>query len=75
MSRNFSAIRYIDKWSVLLYLVLVLFGWLNIYGASVGENQSSIFDMSVRSIRTSEMPAACRAWNALPSCAALLTFN
>lgn len=49
MSRNFSAIRYIDKWSVLLYLVLVLFGWLNIYGASVGENQSSIFDMSYRS--------------------------
>ncbi len=49
MSRNFSAIRYIDKWSVLLYFMLVLFGWLNIYGASVGENQTSIFDISYRS--------------------------
>lgn len=32
-----------------MYFALVLFGWLNIYGASVNEDQASIFDFGCRS--------------------------
>lgn len=49
MSRNFSVIQAIDKWAVFFYIVLVLFGWLNIYGASMSEDQTSIFDIRSRS--------------------------
>ncbi len=49
MSRNFNVIQAVDKWAVFFYIVLVLFGWMNIYGASVTEDQVSIFDMSQRS--------------------------
>ena len=49
MSRNFNVIQALDKWAVFFYIVLVLFGWMNIYGASVTEDQVSIFDMSQRS--------------------------
>lgn len=33
-----------DWLTILLYLLLVLFGWVNIYSASLGDNPSSIFD-------------------------------
>jgi rod shape determining protein RodA len=36
----------IDWWLILLYVVLVLIGWINIYAAVYDENHSSIFDMS-----------------------------
>ncbi len=49
MSRNFNVIQAIDKWAVFFYIVLVVFGWINIYGASISEDQTSIFDMSQRS--------------------------
>ncbi len=49
MPSNFNAFKYVDKWSILLYLVLVTFGLLNIYGASVTEMQTSFFDISYRS--------------------------
>ena len=49
MSRNFNVIQAIDKWAVFVYIVLVVFGWMNIYGASVSEDQVSIFDISQRS--------------------------
>ena len=45
MSRNFNVIQALDKWVVFFYIVLVVFGWINIYGASVTEYQTSIFDM------------------------------
>ncbi len=32
-----------------MYLALVFFGWMNIYGASIGEDQTSIFDLGYRS--------------------------
>lgn len=35
-----------DWLTILLYLMLVLFGWVNIYSASLGDNPSSIFDFS-----------------------------
>ena len=49
MSRNFNVIQAIDKWAVFFYIVLVVFGWINIYGASVSEDQASIFDINYRS--------------------------
>ena len=49
MSRNFNVIQALDKWAVFFYIVLVVFGWMNIYGASVSEDQISILDMSQRS--------------------------
>ena len=49
MSRNFNVVQAIDKWAVFFYIVLVVFGWINIYGASVSEDQTSIFDMHYRS--------------------------
>lgn len=49
MSRNFNVLSAIDKWTVGLYILLVLFGWCNIYGASVTEEQTSILDFSCRS--------------------------
>lgn len=49
MSRSFNVIQALDKWAVFFYIVLVVFGWMNIYGASVSEDQMSIFDMSCRS--------------------------
>jgi rod shape determining protein RodA len=38
--------RYIDRTLVLLYLTLVLMGWLSIYAAVYNNEHSSIFDMS-----------------------------
>lgn len=38
----------IDWLTVLMYLVLVLIGWLNIYSATYNEEYSSIFDFSQR---------------------------
>lgn len=48
MSRNIS-IRYALDWTtVLIYLFLIVFGWLNVYGASYDFDQASIFDFSQR---------------------------
>ncbi len=48
MSRNVS-IRYAIDWTtVLLYVLLVLMGWISIYGASYNFDQASIFDFSQR---------------------------
>ncbi|MGM9805711.1 MAG: rod shape-determining protein RodA [Candidatus Aphodosoma sp.] len=49
MSKNFNVLSATDKWTVGLYLLLILFGWCNIYGASVTEDQTSIFDLTCRS--------------------------
>jgi rod shape determining protein RodA len=38
--------KYIDRTLVLLYLALVLIGWINIYAAVYNDEHSSIFDMS-----------------------------
>ncbi|MHB9054911.1 MAG: rod shape-determining protein RodA [Paludibacteraceae bacterium] len=48
MSRNIS-IRYALDWTtILIYLFLIVFGWLNVYGASYDFDQASIFDFSQR---------------------------
>lgn len=44
-----TSIKYSLDWTVVgIYLFLVVFGWLNIYGASYDFDQSSIFDFSNR---------------------------
>lgn len=35
-----------DWLTILLYLLMVLFGWVNIYSASLGDNPSSLFDVN-----------------------------
>ena len=47
-SRNISIKYALDWTTVLIYLFLVAFGWLNIYGASYDFDQASIFDFSQR---------------------------
>ncbi|MBN2173448.1 MAG: rod shape-determining protein RodA [Bacteroidales bacterium] len=46
MRERKSIYQNIDWITVLLYLVLVLIGWVNIYAAVYNENHSSILDMS-----------------------------
>lgn len=48
MSRNISIKQGIDWITILMYLVLVVLGWLSIYGASYDFDQSSIFDFGNR---------------------------
>lgn len=49
MSKSFNVLGAVDRWTLAIYILLVLFGWINIYGASVTEDQTSIFDFSFRS--------------------------
>ncbi|MCI6962730.1 MAG: rod shape-determining protein RodA [Bacteroidales bacterium] len=46
--RNKNLLHNIDWWTVIIYLVLVFFGWLNVYAAVYDGDHSSIFDFSCR---------------------------
>ena len=48
MSRN-SLTKSLDWLTILLFLALAVFGWLNVYEASYTFDQTSIFDFSYRS--------------------------
>ena len=48
MSSNRSIISGIDWWTIILFLMIALFGWLNIYGSSYSFDQTSIWDFSNR---------------------------
>lgn len=49
MSQNNISLKYSLDWTtVILYVVLVVFGWMNVYGASYDFDQSNIFDFSQR---------------------------
>ena len=48
MRKNRSIISGIDWWTILLFFVIALFGWLNIYGSSYSFDQTSIWDFSNR---------------------------
>ncbi len=41
-------IRGIDWWTILIYLALVLLGWISIYAAVFNEDHANMFDMSQR---------------------------
>ena len=47
-TRRGNILLDIDWTTVLLFLVLMFFGWMNIYGASYNFDQTSIFDFSNR---------------------------
>ena len=38
----------IDWWTVGIYVLMVFFGWMNIYAAVFNEEQAGIFDLSQR---------------------------
>ena len=51
MARNSKDIFYgVDRVTVIIYILLVLMGWLNIYAVTYEPNQS-IFDLSLNSGR------------------------
>ena len=47
-SRSGNILQHVDWATIGIFLVLVFFGWLNIYGASYTFDQTSIFDFSNR---------------------------
>ncbi len=47
-SRNGNILQHVDWLTIGMFLLLVFFGWLNIYGASYTFDQTSIFDFSNR---------------------------
>ena len=47
-SRSGNIWQHVDWTTIGLFLLLVFFGWLNIYGASYTFDQTSIFDFSNR---------------------------
>lgn len=49
MSKSFNVFSAVDKPLIIMYLMLVILGLMNIYGASYSEDQSSVFDLSYRS--------------------------
>ena len=48
MRKNRSIISGIDWWTILLFIIIALFGWLNIYGSSYTFDQTDIWDFSHR---------------------------
>lgn len=48
MPRRENISQNVDWISILLYLLLVFFGWLSVYSSSYDENLGSIFDLSQR---------------------------
>ena len=48
MKRNVNILQSIDKISILLFLVMVILGWLNIYAAVYNEENKEIFNFSQR---------------------------
>lgn len=48
MKRSANILYNLDWWTVGLFLMLMIFGWMNIYGASYNFDQTSIFDFSNR---------------------------
>lgn len=49
LSRNQNSLFYgVDRFTIILYVVMVILGWLNIYAAVYNEEHSSILDMSMK---------------------------
>ena len=48
MRQHRSIISGIDWWTIELFLVIALFGWMNIYGSSYSFDQTSIWDFNNR---------------------------
>lgn len=48
-SRSISVWKSVDKVTIVIYLILVFFGWVSIYAAAYDFDQASIFDFAERS--------------------------
>ena len=49
LSRNQNSLFYgVDRFTIFLYVIMVILGWLNIYAAVYNEEHSSILDMSMK---------------------------
>lgn len=48
MSRNDNILKTIDWLTIAMFVAIMLFGWMNIYGASYNFEQTSIFDFGNR---------------------------
>jgi rod shape determining protein RodA len=48
MKRDINIWNRIDKVTILLYLLMVIIGWLNIYAAVFNEERSALFDVTQR---------------------------
>lgn len=48
MQRRINIWKNLDWVTVIIYLVMILFGWINIYAAVYNEEHASIFDLSQR---------------------------
>ncbi|MFL5752096.1 MAG: rod shape-determining protein RodA [Bacteroidia bacterium] len=47
MRKNENTLFYnVDRWTIVIYALLVIMGWLNIYAAVYNEQHSNIFDIS-----------------------------
>jgi|YelNatPaOPRAMG01_1025707.scaffolds.fasta_scaffold00921_2 rod shape determining protein RodA len=49
MERRIQWSHLIDKWVILIYLALIIFGWFNVYGASYGFHQTNFWSFEYRS--------------------------
>ena len=47
--RNQSVLRYIDWWTIVIYIALLSFGWISVCGASYTYGDTDIFSLSTRS--------------------------
>lgn len=49
LSRNQNSLFYgVDRFTIILYVLMVILGWLNIYAAVYNEEHSNIMDMSMK---------------------------
>ena len=47
--REQGVLRNIDWWTVIIYIVLLSFGWISVCGASYSYGETDIFSLSTRS--------------------------
>ncbi|MBB3185876.1 rod shape determining protein RodA [Microbacter margulisiae] len=49
MARKIQLSRLLDKWVILIFLIMIIFGWFNVYGASYGFHQTNFWGFEYRS--------------------------
>lgn len=49
MARKIQLSHLLDKWVILIFLLMIIFGWFNVYGASYGFHQTDFWNFEYRS--------------------------
>ncbi len=49
MARKIQLSHLLDKWVILIFLLMIIFGWFNVYGASYGFHQTNFWSFEYRS--------------------------